>query len=177
MKITSVVGSQRKDSISTGILKYVSDKTKLKKELTLNLENLKGCVGCQKCKERKEICLLSDEMKAYFKALKEPSILLMSAPNYMGDISGQFKQFIDRHYSLSFVEGLKVKKCYIFIAQGHGDLSYYKETYQKVKRILESQLKVPVTYLVQSKKDWHLDKDFIKTLDGIVEDIENEGLK
>lgn len=176
MKITSVLGSQRKHSISTGILKYVSDKTELKKDLTLNLGSLKGCTGCQKCKERKEICLLSDEMKAYFKTLKEPSILLMASPNYMGDISGQFKQFMDRHYSLSFVDDLKVKKCYIFIAQGHGDLSYYKETYQRVKRIFESQLKAPVTYLVQSKKDWHLDNDFIKSLDDIVKEIENEGL-
>lgn len=120
MKIVCVIGSERKNSISTGILDYVYERTSLKRGLTLKLGSMKGCIGCQMCKERKASCLLSDEMKAYFKALEGPSILLMSAPNYMGDVSGQVKQFLDRHYSLSFVEGLKVKRCFLFLVRAMG---------------------------------------------------------
>jgi multimeric flavodoxin WrbA len=177
MKIIRVLGSQRKNSISTGIVNYMSQPLKNEKIVTFNLGNFKGCIACQKCKENKSTCVISDGLKDYFKALEDPCVLLLSAPNYMGDLSGQVKQFIDRHYSLSFTQKLMIKKCYLVIAQGYTDLSYYQETYEKVANILSHQFKAPVEIIVHSQEDWKDDQAFICKLDRIKKAIEKEDVK
>ena len=104
MKVTAILGSPRKNSVTTRIAKTFMDQAKETGAETalyfLNDMDFKGCQGCNVCKTKKEFCVLKDDLTPVLEDLKISDIVVFSTPVYYWDVSGQFKCFFDRTWSL-----------------------------------------------------------------------------
>jgi len=103
MKIVSVLGSPRKSGNSASIAKRFCDTAEgLGADVqTFFLNDLKyqGCQACMGCKIEKEVCVLNDDLTEVLNAAKEADILVAASPVYMGEMTSQFKGFLDRTFS------------------------------------------------------------------------------
>ena len=59
-----------------------------------------GCMACRKCKEGDSLCVQKDDLTPWLEKLTDVDRIVLIAPNYMGFINGETKQFIDRWYCL-----------------------------------------------------------------------------
>lgn len=104
MKITVVLGSPRKDSIST---KIAMDVIKGAKEsgheiVTYKIEDMDmlGCQACGCCRKYDSDCVIEDDLQGYFKDLRESGALIVASPNYYSQVIGPMITFMNRHYCL-----------------------------------------------------------------------------
>ena len=104
MKIIAVYGSSRPGSLSAGlmdeILRGAADAGHEIVRLNINQLQFRGCIGCQGCKRAGSDCVLKDDLAPYFAQLHEAGALVLSAPNYMGQVSGNMVAFMNRHYCI-----------------------------------------------------------------------------
>lgn len=64
----------------------------------LNDYIIKPCVGCRVC-ETTHVCIQKeDDVPLLHQAIREADAYVLGTPTYYGDITGQFKQFVDRCY-------------------------------------------------------------------------------
>lgn len=108
MKILNVLGSPRKNGTTARIAKAFTDEAaKLDAEVEsyyLNDLNFKGCQGCEQCHSKSDKCILKDDLRDVLLAMHTSDIAIFSSPVYYGDVSGQFKMFFDRTWSLVNVD-------------------------------------------------------------------------
>jgi multimeric flavodoxin WrbA len=135
MKIVAILGSPRPKSNSTALARIVLD-TAAKlgaqtQEFVLNKLTFKGCQACETCKQKLDRCVLKDDLTAVLAAIQEADAVVLSTPNYFGEVSGQFKSFFDRTYSYlapDRTSRLQPGKSSVFIlAQGQPDLNLYTD--------------------------------------------------
>lgn len=104
MKVVNILGSPRKKGTSTRIAKSFIDETEKHgakvKNYYLNDMKYRGCQGCEQCHSKSDKCILKDDLKDVFDAMHSADIAVFSSPVYYGDVSGQFKTFFDRTWSL-----------------------------------------------------------------------------
>lgn len=104
MKILAVHGSPRKKGITSRIAQGFLDQAEQKgaqiQSFHLNDMSFQGCQGCHLCKTKSETCVLKDDLTPVLSALQESDILVFSTPIYFWDVTGQFKCFFDRSWSL-----------------------------------------------------------------------------
>jgi multimeric flavodoxin WrbA len=89
---------------------------------------IKPCIGCRVCEKTHNCVIKDDDTPILHKAIRECSGIILGSPTYYGDITGQFKQFVDRCYpfievkkdvenkTISFGSILKNKKPGIMVA-------------------------------------------------------------
>ncbi|MBI5251036.1 MAG: flavodoxin family protein [Desulfomonile tiedjei] len=139
MKIVAILGSPRAKSNSTAlartILSTAADKGAETSEFLLNKLAYKGCQACETCKTKLDHCVLKDDLTKALEAIKEADAVILTSPNYFGEVSGQFKAFFDRTYSFlnaDFTSRLKPGKSFVFIfAQGQPSLEAYTDVYAR----------------------------------------------
>ena len=104
MKVTAILGSPRKKGTTTAIATAFMEQAAFHGADTtfhvLNSMNFQGCQGCQACKEKREDCVLEDDLTVVLNDMKTSDITVFATPVYYWDVSGQFKLFIDRTWSL-----------------------------------------------------------------------------
>lgn len=104
MKITVVLGSDRENSVSSKLAdKLIEGAKKNGNEVVVynvNQMNLKGCRGCGACRKMNSDCVIDDDMKKYFKDLRESGALVVTSPNFYSQVCGQMITFMNRHYCL-----------------------------------------------------------------------------
>ena len=104
MRASAILGSPRKKGVTTTLATAFMNQLERNGADTqvfhLNAMVYKGCQGCQGCKSRSGSCVLEDDLTPALKSLQESDILLFATPVYYWDVSGQFKTFIDRTWSL-----------------------------------------------------------------------------
>ena len=110
MKITILQGSARKKGNTARVLAWVE------KELTdlghdvdsiyLHSKNLKGCLGCAKCKEKSDSigCVQKDDVPEVLEKMINSQLVIFSSPLYFWGFSAQIKTIIDRTYGLYTTE-------------------------------------------------------------------------
>ena len=64
--------------------------------VNLYSRKIKGCLACDKCKDRTPQCAVRDDMAAITAKIIAADCLVISTPVYMGQISGVMKTFLDR---------------------------------------------------------------------------------
>lgn len=105
MKVIAVYGSNRKDSQSEIVLdEMVRGAKEAGHEVAvyhIPALHIYGCLACGQCQKNSCDCVIEDGLKDYWKDLHTCGALLLSAPNYMGQVSGQMISFMNRHYCLS----------------------------------------------------------------------------
>jgi multimeric flavodoxin WrbA len=104
MKVSAVLGSPRKKGVTTTLatefMQQLAKNGADTQFFHLNDMVFKGCQGCQGCKARSGSCVLEDDLTPALKSLQESDILLFATPVYYWDVTGQFKTFVDRTWSL-----------------------------------------------------------------------------
>ena len=102
MKIAAFIGSGNKNGNTARIIKQILAGSESKgatwEIFNLCDYNIKPCTGCRCC-EKTNVCnITNDDISVLHKAIVEDDVFILGSPTYYGDISGVFKQFIDRCY-------------------------------------------------------------------------------
>lgn len=132
MRILAVCGSPRKGNTEAMLREILrgAEQAGAETELILLRQlKLKRCGGCKLCKETGK-CHVRDGMQALYPKLMNADLLVFGSPNYFDNVSGLFKDFMDRTVPLYYVgERLKGK---LAILVGVGG-STFKETISSMK--------------------------------------------
>src|SRR5512140_757258 len=99
MRILALGGSPRKGNsewMLNQLAKYLSEKGAQVDVLLLRKTDIKRCVGCLKCEDRKGRCQLDDAMNNLYPTMIQADAIVMASPVYFEMISGPLKNFIDR---------------------------------------------------------------------------------
>lgn len=152
MKVLGILGSPRPNGNSSTLAKRFLKTAKGRGAATrifyLNDLEYKGCQGCYSCKGDLRHCILEDGLQPVLNAMHEANIIVLSSPNYYGDVSGQMKKFIDRtfsHLTVDFIKSDKKSrlpsgKHAVFIvtqASGEDTSKDILDRYYKLKHYLE----------------------------------------
>lgn len=102
MKIAAFIGSGNKNGNTAKLIKQILKGAESKgatwEIFYLCDYNIKPCTGCRYC-EKTNVCKITDDdIPVLHKAILEDDAFILGTPTYYGDISGVFKQFVDRCY-------------------------------------------------------------------------------
>ncbi len=106
MNVVILQGSARKKGNTARVLSWVEEELqRLGHEVEgiyLHSKNVKGCMGCGKCKEKPEPtgCIQKDDMPEIMEKIINSQLTIFSSPLYFWGFSAQIKTVIDRTYSL-----------------------------------------------------------------------------
>ncbi len=104
MKITCILGSPRKNGNSASIARrflHAAESLGAETEtFVLNELSFRGCQACMACKGKLEQCAIQDDLTRVFEGMRSADVIVAATPVYGGYVSGQFKCFMDRCYSL-----------------------------------------------------------------------------
>jgi multimeric flavodoxin WrbA len=104
MKITAILGSpNKKGTTSTIAGAFLAEAEKLGAETNsyfLNGMDFKGCQGCHACKSVQDHCIVEDDLTDALEDMKTSDMMVFATPIYYWDVTGQFKCFFDRTWSL-----------------------------------------------------------------------------
>ncbi len=106
MKITILQGSARKKGNTAKVTGWVEQElTDLGHEVNsvyLHPKNLKGCMGCGKCKDKTDSigCVQKDDVPEILEQMIHSQLVIFSSPLYFWGFSAQIKAVIDRTYGL-----------------------------------------------------------------------------
>ena len=145
MKIVAVLGSPRPKGNSAlmaeAFLSVARERGAETSVYLLNQMNIKGCQGCGKCKTESEICVVEDDLKTVYEAIRGTDLLVLASPVYFGDLSAQMKCFWDRTYAwfnADFSPRLPPgKKSVLLLAQGAGAEEMYNDIHPRYERWLK----------------------------------------
>ena len=101
-KVIGLVGSPRKGGNTDTLVKAVLAGAAAQEADTeihyLNDLDIRGCQGCDTCKETRA-CVLDDDMKVLYTAVAEADGIVIGSPIYACYFSAQTKLFVDRLYA------------------------------------------------------------------------------
>ena len=104
MKVLAVIGSPHFDGPGARLtMQAVRGAKDAGHEVTVyrvNEMDIRGCQGCNACKNASIDCVLKDDLAPYWKALHEADALIVSAPNYAANVCGPMITYMNRHYCL-----------------------------------------------------------------------------
>lgn len=104
MKVIAIMGSPRKNGNSCFLAGHFLELAREKGAQTSSffLEGMKykGCKACGACKKGSDKCVIEDDLTQVLEEMHQADVIIYAAPNYFADVSGQFKLFLDRTYSL-----------------------------------------------------------------------------
>lgn len=95
-RILAILASPRKGNTHR-VLQQINDSTDSIDMQIIHIasQNIKHCVGCEKCITNGD-CVLKDDMDSIMQKMKSADAIILASPIYMGNISGDLKVFIDR---------------------------------------------------------------------------------
>ena len=110
MKIISILGSPRKKGNTATVLSVFEDKVGKEHEIErINITQYRvgGCIGCYKCKEKKNEpgCVQKDDALIIFDKMIKADAIVYASPLYCWSFSSQIKPLIDRHFCLVSGDG------------------------------------------------------------------------
>ncbi len=164
MKVVAVLGSPHPDgpssTLAREVLRGALDAGHEVVVYELNKMNFKGCQGCGYCKANDKDCIYDDDLKPYWKDLHESGALVVSAPNYCSQVSGDMITYMNRHYCMigmkdgkSFVRlhpGIKLVGVF---SQGNPDKEGYKAAYTWYLNDFQNRDMVLEKMIVTTRRD------------------------
>ena len=106
MKIVLLQGSARKKGNTAKVLGWVEEELSTLghevESIYLSSKNLKGCLGCGKCKEKPDEvgCVQKDDIPDILEKMISAQAVVFASPLYFWGLTAQLKAVIDRTYSL-----------------------------------------------------------------------------
>ena len=123
-KILLINGSNRIGNTNY-ILEKINEKIDNSELILLKEKNIEYCRGCLAC-HKIDHCIINDDLNSIIKKIIEADLIVFGVPNYFDNVSGLFKNFMDRLHPL-YKRELAVNKNVIFIYVGGGDEDGTKE--------------------------------------------------
>ena len=110
MKIITILGSPRKKGNTATVLSAFEDKVEKEHEverINITQYSVDGCIGCYKCKEKKNEpgCVQKDDALIIFDKMIKADAIVYASPLYCWSFSSQIKPLIDRHFCLVSGDG------------------------------------------------------------------------
>ena len=100
MKVIGINGSSRKGGNTNILIKTVFEqleKVGIKTELIeLADKEIKGCMGCFACKQKKQCVIKDDFFNECFNKMVDADGIILGSPVYSADISSKMKAFLER---------------------------------------------------------------------------------
>ena len=100
LKVVGINGSVRKDGNTAILIKAVFDeleKEGIETELVqLSDKEIKGCMGCFACKQKKQCIIKDDFFNECFNKIVNADGIILGSPVYSADISSKMKAFLER---------------------------------------------------------------------------------
>lgn len=101
MKVLGFIGSPRENGNTTAMVTAVCKGAAAAGHTTeiVNLTrlNIRDCTACCACKTGKvEFCAIKDDMQKIYPKILAADCLILGTPVYMGQMTGQMKNFFDR---------------------------------------------------------------------------------
>jgi len=131
-KVVCVLGSPRAEGNSATLALRVAEAAEsLGAEVRMfRLYELqfRGCIACMACKKGAERCVIQDDLTEVLEAMREADLLVLASPIYFGQVTGEFKSFLDRMYSFLAPDYITStdrsrlapgKKCVVVLTQGN----------------------------------------------------------
>lgn len=119
-EVILVSGSNRSGNTEY-ILKKINENIENSNLILLKDKKIEYCKGCLAC-HYKDKCIINDDINDISKTLINSKLIIFGIPNYFDNVSGLFKNFIDRLHPMYKSEKLKDKKViFIYIGGGNPD--------------------------------------------------------
>ncbi len=105
MNILTLQGGARKTGNTATVLSWVEDELQSMghkiQSVTLQDKNIKGCLACNKCKEKTDRvgCIQKDDATTILDQMVAADLVLFTSPLYFWGLAGPLKSLIDRTYS------------------------------------------------------------------------------
>ncbi|WP_300673497.1 flavodoxin family protein [Desulfoluna sp.] len=106
MKVLTLLGSARKKGNTARALGWVEEELKSLghevEQIDLTRKEIKGCLGCAKCKENPKAiaCIQKDDAEGILTKMMEADATLFTSPAYFWGVTAQVKALMDRSWSL-----------------------------------------------------------------------------
>jgi len=101
MKILGIVGSKRKKGNTATLmqeaLKAAEDLGVESEIIYLGDYEIKGCYGCEQCRET-YTCVIKDDMEQLYPKIMEADGLITASPTYFYNVTADMKAFLERLY-------------------------------------------------------------------------------
>lgn len=101
MKVLGIVGSRRKNGNTAYLVQQALDAIECKEIETelilLGNYNIRGCTGCEGCKDTYK-CVIMDDMQKLYPRILEADAIIIGSPTYFYNITADMKAFIERLY-------------------------------------------------------------------------------
>lgn len=101
MKVLGIVGSRRKNGNTAYLVKQtlnVMESTDVETDLIfLSDYNIRGCTGCEGCKDTYK-CVIKDDMQKLYPLIINSDAIILGSPTYFYNITADMKSFIERLY-------------------------------------------------------------------------------
>ncbi len=101
MKVLGVVGSRRKSGNTAYLvqqaLKAIESKEVETELIFLGDYNIRGCTGCEGCKDTYK-CVVMDDMQKIYPLIIDSDAIVLGSPTYFYNITAEMKAFIERFY-------------------------------------------------------------------------------
>lgn len=98
MKVIGICGSPRKGNTETLLIEALNGAKEMRVDTELILlrdKNIKFCDGCLSCDDTGE-CHIKDNMQEIYKELTQSDAIIFGSPTYYNNVTGLFKNLIDR---------------------------------------------------------------------------------
>jgi multimeric flavodoxin WrbA len=101
IKVLGIVGSKRKNGNTAYLVKKALEEIECKEIETeliyLGDYDIKGCTGCEGCKDTYK-CVIKDDMQKLYPLIIEADAIVMGSPTYFYNVTSDIKAFIERLY-------------------------------------------------------------------------------
>ena len=142
-KVVCVLGSPRPEGNSATLAMRVAEAARAGgaevRAFRLYELQFRGCIACMACKKGAERCVIQDDLTPVLEAVREADLLVLASPIYFGQVTGEFKSFLDRTYSFLTPEYITSttnrsrltpgRKCVMVLTQGNPDAEQFAGVY------------------------------------------------
>ncbi|PRR82113.1 flavodoxin family protein [Clostridium vincentii] len=101
MKVLGIVGSRRKKGNTSYLVQQALNAIESKEVKTelifLGDYNIRGCTGCEGCKDTYK-CVIMDDMQKLYLLILDCDAIILGSPTYFYNITSDMKAFIERLY-------------------------------------------------------------------------------
>ncbi len=142
-QVIGIIGSPRRDGntalLVREMLRGAAEAGAETQQVHLNDLTYRGCQGCYQCRTI-GCCVQRDDLTPILYDIAAADAIVLGTPNYMGEMTGQLKLFIDRFctfmhpdYSSRLAAGKRVG---LIFTQGHPDEQCYAGYYANLANSL-----------------------------------------
>jgi len=142
-KVLLISGSNRRGNTEY-ILKKFQEKLEKSELILLKDKNIKYCEGCLACHNIQH-CIINDDINEIINKIINSDLIIFGVPNYFDNVSGLFKNFMDRLHPL-YKSNLAENKKVIFIYVGGGNESGTKKELRNSVKGFVKYLKLNVIH-------------------------------